>query len=57
MLFGSGDMRGKYTTDDDSDDAYLINYSKQMWHVSDPLNKDIFVMSAKELMNLPFINV
>lgn len=56
MMF-SNDMKGKYTTDDDSDETYLLNYSKQMWHVSDPLNKDLFLMSANELMNMPFINV
>ena len=43
MMF-TNDARGKYTTDDDSDEAYLVKYSKQMWHVSDPLNKDLFMI-------------
>jgi len=49
--------RDKNTSDNDSDEEYLLKKSDFIWQDADTLNKDIFILSTENLMKLPFINI
>lgn len=43
------------TSDDDSDIDFCKAYSSQIWLATDPMKRDVFIMTSKELMDLPHI--
>ncbi|CAK81594.1 unnamed protein product (macronuclear) [Paramecium tetraurelia] len=49
--------RGQMTSDDDSDTDFCKAYSSQIWLATDPMKRDVFIMTSKELMDLPHIQL
>ncbi|CAD8131668.1 unnamed protein product [Paramecium pentaurelia] len=49
--------KGQMTSDDDSDVDFCKGYSSQIWLATDPMKRDVFIMSSKELMDLPHIQL